>query len=213
MWSIDVVGWIDIATAEQYNRLKKDAEGASYMLVHQQNTPDDTFRCEPGHWDTGTGIADVALFDSAPVTAPVVNPRIDLVSVDNTWAIIVTTGTEAPTPSVPNTPTGNIPLAYIFLRAWGTLILSEDDGVNHYIVDRRPFLSLAGTGGSAKHIHTQPTASATWTVTHGKGTADLLIQVWGLDNKTLWYEEVEIIDPNNIEITFTAPVAGRAVVL
>lgn len=111
-------------------------------MVRQQNTPDDTFHVETGHRDDGSNTIPVALYNSASLVAPVTDPRIDLISVDNLGVITITTGVEAPVPVAPAIPGGHLVLAEIYLRVGGTLILNNDDSVNHYITDRRPFLSL-----------------------------------------------------------------------
>ena len=79
--------------------------------------------------------------DTADVTPPVSNPRIDLVQARlDTWGISVKTGTEAATPSPPGTDSDSIALARLYLRPGMTSIKDTDDSVNGYIIDVRTFL-------------------------------------------------------------------------
>ena len=150
MYSSKVVAGVDIATADQYNRLRTDAMGASYLLVHAQNTPNNTFRVESGFWYNGTSRVDVAQLASTSVTAPAGFTRIDLVSVNTSGTVVYTTGIEGG--SAPAIPSGNFVLAEIHCRVGGTTVQDTDDSINHYIVDRRNILNLGGSSSSVGTI-------------------------------------------------------------
>jgi hypothetical protein len=82
-----------------------------------------------------------AVTSTAPLTAPVTHPRIDLVQARLvTWDIGVKTGTEAASPVAPNADTDCIPLARVYCRVGMTSIQDSDDGVNGYVIDARDFI-------------------------------------------------------------------------
>ena len=80
MYSVKVVPGLDIATGQQYNRLRTDAQASGYLLTHAENTPDNTFKVESGFWYNDTTRVDVSLFTSPAVVAPTISNRIDLVT-------------------------------------------------------------------------------------------------------------------------------------
>jgi len=78
---------------------------------------------------------------TAAVVAPTAHPRIDLVQARLTgWDVIVRTGQETPSPSVPAPDTVCIALAELHLRPGMTCIKDENDGTNGYVVNARRFL-------------------------------------------------------------------------
>ncbi|HIJ74475.1 MAG TPA: hypothetical protein HPP83_10285 [Candidatus Hydrogenedentes bacterium] len=82
-----------------------------------------------------------AATDTAEVTAPTTDPRIDLVQARlATWDVSVKTGTEAASPSPPDPDTDCIALAQLYLRPGMTCIKDTDDSTNGYIIDARTFL-------------------------------------------------------------------------
>ena len=88
--------------------------------------------------DIGTGGAmvnawpdgHVAILDTATTTgtiaAPTVNPRIDLVQIDENGSVEVKTGTEAASPSAPSVDADAVSLATIELSVGGTEIANAD---------------------------------------------------------------------------------------
>jgi len=78
---------------------------------------------------------------SPPFTAPVADPRIDLVQATlSNWTISVKQGTEAASPSPPTVDSDSIALAEVFLRVGMTSIKDVDDSTNGFITDVRKFL-------------------------------------------------------------------------
>lgn len=78
---------------------------------------------------------------TADVTAPASDPRIDLVQARlETWDISVKQGTEAATPTAPTADADAIPLAELYLRPGMSSIKDTDDTTNGYITDARNFL-------------------------------------------------------------------------
>lgn len=132
------------AQASQYNSLRDDAYGSSMLLPHQQGTPGMTVFVESGVFFIGGTKVTVAGGSTAAFTAPVSNPRIDLISVDSTGTIQVTAGTEAVSPSAPAYPPNQIVIAEVHHVVGETLIYDNDNQVagQGYIVDVRPFLQI-----------------------------------------------------------------------
>lgn len=69
------------ATAQQYNKLREDAKGASYLLAHESSTPNMTVVVESGYFYDNTGSKVTFSGDSSTITAVGSNPRIDLLSI------------------------------------------------------------------------------------------------------------------------------------
>jgi len=61
------------------------------------------------------------------------------------------------------------------------------------------------------HTHTQALASQDWTVQHGMNTQDFVLGVYGPDNNLVMPSSIQQVTDNSFHITFTEPVAGRAV--
>ncbi len=105
---------------------------------HEQATPDMTLRLEAGAIFDGATLTEVAAQDTAVITAPSVNPRIDRVVIDRgTGAVSVVTGTEAASPTPPAVPAGKVPVAQV------ALVVSQSEIVNADITDERA-LGLPG---------------------------------------------------------------------
>lgn len=87
------------------------ARGPSGLFApHAQSAPDMTVRIDPGHFFISTALISVAAQNSALITAPVTNPRIDRIVISsNDGLVSVITGTEAASPVPPAMPsTGNV---------------------------------------------------------------------------------------------------------
>lgn len=63
------------------------------------------------------------------------------------------------------------------------------------------------------YTHDQSVSSDTWTVNHNLNTTSVNVQVYGTNNKLLIPDEVEILNPNQISITFSDSIQGKAVVV
>ncbi len=98
---------------------------------HEQDVgspqPDMTLRLEAGAIFDGGTLTEVAAQDTAVITAPSVNPRIDRVVIDRgTGAVSVVTGTEAASPTPPAVPAGKVPVAQVALTTGSTEITNSD---------------------------------------------------------------------------------------
>jgi len=139
--------------------------GTGDLLVAQHSTPNmsvDVAAGEvvmPGTESTFQGFyyaLNDALYVKTIATSDATNPRWDLVvaaqrddfysthggtpSVANTWDIYVITGTPAPSPALPGTPTNAVTLAKVVVPANSTTV------VNANITDLRPVLPITTAG-------------------------------------------------------------------
>jgi len=93
------------------------SELAAAFSVHESATPDMNVVVDSGAQFTGATIIEQAAQTLGPLTAPGVNPRIDLVELDPlTGTAYVITGTENASPSIPSVTSGRVPLAYFQLE-------------------------------------------------------------------------------------------------
>ena len=64
------------------------------------------------------------------------------------------------------------------------------------------------------YIHTEVSASSTWTVVHGLDTTSPIVQVYDANGQTMVIPDaINIIDNNQVTIDLGAVMAGRAVVM
>jgi len=151
MRTIQVIPGVDVATARQYNLLREDARGASYLLTHEQFFPDLTVRIED--WIFYNSLNNLVKFsaqDTLAFSAPITDPRIDLVYVDDLWNVWIVTWSESASPVEPTLPSNSISLAIIYLRPSSIAIFDkeQDTGTDAYIEDRRPMLNIGGSWGA-----------------------------------------------------------------
>ena len=129
------------ATATQYNNLQKDAYASSWLLSHQQSTPGMTLYVEPGNYYINGTVVAFAGGSSPTITAPVSNPRIDVLSIDPSGTLVIYGGNESASPVPPAYPSENMIICQIYNRVGETKILDANDSINGYILyDARPFL-------------------------------------------------------------------------
>lgn len=115
--------------------------GGTDLLVEAQSTPGMTVKINPGSaLVSGQPVAVLATTNSGTITGPSVNPRIDIVQVDQYGVLSVKAGTEAGSPAAPSVDSGKVKLAEIYLRVGATSIKNSDDASNGYITDRRVFV-------------------------------------------------------------------------
>lgn len=131
----------DNILATQYDALRQDAAGGAMLLVHQQATPGMTLYVEPGVAYVGATRVIYAGGNTPTITAPVSNPRIDLITIDSSGTIAVTTGTENASPVAPTYPASKLVLAEVYNKVGETSLKDTSDGTNGYISnDVRPVL-------------------------------------------------------------------------
>lgn len=129
------------ATATQYNNLRKDAAAAAALLATEQSSPNMTVQVEAGKvYLAGTKI-EYAGGNSGTFTAPVSNPRIDLLYLNSSGSLVILQGTEAGSPTAPTYPDNALPICEVYLRTGSTQIRDTDQGSHAYISkDVRAFI-------------------------------------------------------------------------
>jgi len=128
--------------ATDYNYLRADAQAASWLLVHQKSSPGMGVTIEAGVCYIGGTKVSYAGGNSGTITAPVSNPRIDLVTIDSSGTIGITTGTENASPTAPTYPANKVVLAEIYNVTGETIIYDNANQTmgQGYITDVRPFV-------------------------------------------------------------------------
>lgn len=127
--------------ASDVNKLRDDAYASSWLLAHEQTSPDLTLKVENGVYYLNGIRIDFAGGNSPSFTAPATNPRIDILSIDLTGTLVRTAGTEAVSPVAPTEPINSILIAQIYNRVGQTSIKDTDDSTNGYIYkDVRNFI-------------------------------------------------------------------------
>lgn len=124
-------------TAVGYVKLTENNTSSRVMpaLVSQQVSPNMTVLVTKFDITTFDQVVSYAGGNSGVMTAPTVNPRIDLIVYDTGGAVIaVRTGTEAASPSAPTPTTGDVVLAKIYHRVGSTSIKEQDDSTNSYVL-------------------------------------------------------------------------------
>lgn len=102
------------------------------FAAHEQSTPDMTVRVDAGAVLSGTTLTEVAAQSTGTITAPVSDPRIDRIVIDQSTGVAsVVTGSEAASPSAPAVPSGKFPCAQVLLATSTTEI------TNSLITDER----------------------------------------------------------------------------
>lgn len=134
----------DSILSSQYNNLRKDAYGGSMLLAREQGTPNMTLYVEAGVCYVGATRVIFAGGNSPIFTAPITNPRIDILTIDSAGILAITQGTEAASPTAPAYPSDKLVLCEVYNRVGETSIKDASDGTNGYIYnDVRPFLGGA----------------------------------------------------------------------
>lgn len=130
------------ALASQYNSLRNDAYGGSMLHAHQQASPGLTLYVEPG---TGfcNGVRVAFAGGSSPsFTAPVSNPRVDILVMDSSGNLTIVQGTEAGSPVPPTYPLDKVVVCEVWNVVGETIIFdnaNQTAGQGYVLNDVRPF--------------------------------------------------------------------------
>ena len=124
--------------------VRADSTNGDFEVV-AQDTPDMTVKVKGGAraslaFVTGREVFLTADSDTAAISAPSANPRIDIVQVSQYNTISIKTGAEAGSPSAPIVDTNNLKLAEIYCRVGMVHIDDTDDASNGYITDSRTYV-------------------------------------------------------------------------
>lgn len=77
------------------------------------------------------------------------------------------------------------------------------------------FVEQTGGGGDdvTTYKHSQTTAATTWTINHNLNSEAVMVQVYNGDNKMVVPDEIEITSANQVVVTFSPEVTGKAVII
>jgi microcystin-dependent protein len=107
---------------------------ARSAIVSEQTPPVMTVLVNPFATVGPAGLVVYAGGSSSTITAPISNPRVDLVVYNvNSSALALRTGSEGSTPSTPSPTDGDIVLCEVYNRVGETSIKENDDSTNGYI--------------------------------------------------------------------------------
>jgi hypothetical protein len=120
---------------------------AGAFAVHEAAVPGMTVVVDTGRLQAGIALVEQAQQTTGVITAPVTDPRNDIVVVDSaTAAFSVLTGVEAASPVDPAIPAGKIPLARVRLLTSTTVI------TNTIIDDLRPLIRGASSNKQGANL-------------------------------------------------------------
>ena len=132
----------------------------SGWAVPAQSTPDMTVAVAAGVIAVAGVRVAVSGTNKTIGTADSDNPRIDLITVNNSGTLATTAGTAATVPLLPDIPSNSIVLALVFVPANDTAIATNQ------IIDKRIFISNAATGGSADDVPIRLGTDGDISITH-----------------------------------------------
>lgn len=100
----------------------------------------------------------------------------------------------------------NPPVGRVIFRQQRVFIAADISGGNVVWV---PITNTINT-----HVHTQPTQSDNWVITHNLNTATPMVHVYDEASQQMFIpDNVTILDNDRLRITTSMPVAGRAVIM
>lgn len=115
------------------NAIAAISEWGASFAPHEQSTPNMTIQLDAGTIFDGTDLIVLGALSTGTITAPVSNPRKDIVYIDPTGGggsplvyIGVETGSEGASPADPSLSAGLIPIARINLTTSTTAIANTD---------------------------------------------------------------------------------------
>ena len=115
---------------------------ASDLKVVAMSPPGLSVEVQPGYaFVSNFAYKLAAAMETADITPPTANPRIDVVQARlGTWDVSTVTGEEAASPVAPDVDADCLALGQLYLRVGMSSIKNADDSTNGYITDVRAFL-------------------------------------------------------------------------
>ena len=138
--------------------------GRSQLFGYAANPPDLTIHVHHGIANiNGVLVEKTSSATSSALTAPTVNPRIDLLVMDSAGALAWVAGAESASPVPPAYPADKMPIAEVYLRVGSTEINNTDSGADAYILrDVRPhllFVPLTTGFSDLRNLVVEPNAT------------------------------------------------------
>lgn len=125
--------------------------------VSAQGSPDMTVAVASGSVYIGGATVSVSSGNVAISAANSINPRIDIVAVNNAGTKSAITGTAAASPGPPALPTTSVALAFVYVPANDTAITTNQ------IVDKRVFLPYSISPAALASAFTWSSYTPSWT--------------------------------------------------
>jgi len=97
--------------------------------------------------------------------------------------------------------------------ATGRLIFRTDEQQIYICVSDNPIVWQPLIKVTSSYIHNQTTNATTWNIQHNLETTNVLVQVYDTNGNKVIPEEINIVDKNNITITFSTNFAGKALII
>lgn len=148
-------------------------------------------------------------------TAPVSNPRIDLVYLSGD-TLRVQGGSEAASPAIPSFPTNSIvtPVALVYHRTTEVKIVNyEDTGANPnegYIYrDVRPLIGRGGASTYSDSLTSGDLSGTVWNITHNLGKARPNVVLWSGDD-LIFPDDITTLTNNSLSIDVTSFQSGMS---
>ena len=97
----------------------------------------------------------------------------------------------------------------------GAIINAGGTSNSSFTVDGVPVQLQSAGGGAAVtgFEYVQGLPALTWAINHGGGTTRATVTIYDTTQKQILPDEVQIIDLNNVLVTFNLPQAGIALIL
>ncbi len=174
--------------------LRPRAQSTPNMTVAVNGTPAESYYSP--FWLATSVPANYTAGSSPSISAPSVNPRIDILYLNSSNVLAWVTGTEAAAPEAPAFGLNGIPICYVYARTTMTTIVNyEDKDANptqgYIYQDIRPNYSFVSAG--ARHLITRG-----FELTY-KSTADVYIEPG-----TLYHNTTEINATARTTLTLAA---------
>lgn len=174
--------WDNMGTGAYLEDASVLARHFSNLLVREQATPNLTLEVRAGSATFATTFVSFAGGNTPSITAPVSNPRIDLICLKSDGTITRTAGTEAGSPVAPAVPVNSIPLCSVYCVVGMTVVHDNDSqvaGQGYILQDLRPFVGIGG--GVIKSIKQGTISVSVTTVGTASGTGSNTATITSVD--------------------------------
>lgn len=147
--------WDNMGTGEYMEDGSILARHIDNLFAHEQASPNLTLAIDAGSATFATTFVAFAGGNTPTITAPVSNPRIDMICLKSDGTITRTAGAENVSPVAPAVPVNSIPICTVYCVVGMTVVHDNDTqvaGQGYILTDLRPFVGIGG--GVIKSIQT-----------------------------------------------------------
>ena len=116
--------------------------------------------------------------------------------------------------SGPTEPTGATQgFTWLDTSVPSNLKLKQHNGTAFVVLFQFINSSPLAAGAVTKFTHTQVSITSPWVINHDLGTEDIIVMIWDASNEAIIPNTIEIVDIDNINVTFSPAQSGRAVII